>query len=163
VVIAQFILVSSHFQVIPDIPNYNIIHPIIYRLRDASFYNMNCGPRAATIYDNNSSPNYSWQRQFSEQVCYIIAIQYYCWGTGLPYVLHIRRMDHNLPRRPRAGWWVLTTANAAETNGLTCFPKHGGAPGIKFLVTHPMTDQRCLTSAIARRSALTAGPSSSSY
>jgi hypothetical protein len=31
------------------------------------------------------------------------------------------------------------------------------------LVTHPMTDQRCLTSAIARRSALTARPSSSSF
>jgi hypothetical protein len=32
----------------------------------------------------------------------------------------------------------------------------------KFWVTHPMTDQRCLTSTIARRSALTAGPSRSS-
>jgi hypothetical protein len=48
------------------------------------------------------------------------------------------------------------------TNGLTCLPKHGGAQDNKFLVTHPMTDQRCLTSAIARRSALTAQPSSSS-
>jgi hypothetical protein len=25
---------------------------------------------------------------------------------------------------PNAGWWVLTTANAAGTNGLTCLPKH---------------------------------------
>jgi hypothetical protein len=40
---------------------------------------------------------------------------------------------------------VLTTANAAGTNGLTCLPKHGGAQDNKFLVTHPMTDQRCLT------------------
>jgi hypothetical protein len=31
----------------------------------------------------------------------------------------------------------------------------------KFLVTHLITDQRCLTAAIARRSALTTGPSSS--
>jgi hypothetical protein len=42
-----------------------------------------------------------------------------------------------------------------------CLPKHGGDQGNKFLVTHPMTDQHCLTSAIARRSALTARPLSS--
>jgi hypothetical protein len=59
-------------------------------------------------------------------------------------------------------WWVLTTANAAETNGLTCFAKHGGTRDNKCLVTHSMTDQRCLTSAIVHRSALTVGPSSSS-
>jgi hypothetical protein len=46
---------------------------------------------------------------------------------------------------------VLTIANAAGTNGLTWLPKHGGAQDIAFLVTHLMTDQRCLTSAIARR------------
>jgi hypothetical protein len=40
--------------------------------------------------------------------------------------------------------------------------KHGRARDNKFFFTHLMTDQRCLTSAIARRSALTAGPSSSS-
>jgi hypothetical protein len=39
---------------------------------------------------------------------------------------------------------VLTTANAAGTNGLTCLPKHRGARDKKILV-------------IARRSALTAG------
>jgi hypothetical protein len=38
----------------------------------------------------------------------------------------------------------LTIANAAETNGLMCVPKHGGARDNKFLVTHPMTDQRYL-------------------
>jgi hypothetical protein len=32
----------------------------------------------------------------------------------------------------------------------------------QFLFTYPITDQGCLTSAIARRSALTAGPSSTS-
>jgi hypothetical protein len=79
-----------------------------------------------------------------------------CWGTGLPYGLHIR--THNPPRGPSVCWWVLTTANAAGTNGLTCLPKHGGARNNKFMVTHPKTDQQCLTSAIARRSALTAGP-----
>jgi hypothetical protein len=52
------------------------------------------------------------------------------------------------------------TANAVGTNGLACLPKQGGVRDIKFLVTHPMTDQCCLTSAIARRSALAAGPSS---
>jgi hypothetical protein len=55
----------------------------------------------------------------------------------------------------------LTTANAAGTNGLTYLPTHGGARNNNFLVTHPMTDQRCLTSATTRRSALTAEPSSS--
>jgi hypothetical protein len=52
--------------------------------------------------------------------------------------------------------------NAAGANGLTCLPKHGGARDSKFLVTYPKTNQRCLTSAIARRNALTAGPLSSS-
>jgi hypothetical protein len=28
-------------------------------------------------------------------------------------------------RGPSAGCWVLTTANTAETNGLTSLPKHG--------------------------------------
>jgi hypothetical protein len=59
----------------------------------------------------------------------------------------------NPPRGP--------TANAAGTNDLTCLPKHGTRDD-KLLITHPMTDQCYLTSAIARRSALTAGLSSSS-
>jgi hypothetical protein len=46
------------------------------------------------------------------------------------------------------------TANAAGTNGLTCPIKQGGARDNKFLVTHLMTDQRYLTSAITRLSAL---------
>jgi hypothetical protein len=48
---------------------------------------------------------------------------------------------------------VLTTANAADTNSLTCLPKHGGARDNIFLVTHPMTGlcEHCLGSAIARR------------
>jgi hypothetical protein len=49
---------------------------------------------------------------------------------------------------------VLTAANAGGTNGLTCLLKHGGAQDNKFMVTHPMAEQRCLTSAFARRSAL---------
>jgi hypothetical protein len=47
------------------------------------------------------------------------------------------------PREHSADWWVPTSANAAGTNSLTCIPKHGGARDSKFLVTHPMTDQRC--------------------
>jgi hypothetical protein len=73
----------------------------------------------------------------------------------------VRRTGHNPPRGPSTGWWVLTTANAAGTNGLTCFPKHGGAQINKFLNIHPMSGQRRLTSAIARRSVAAAGPSSS--
>jgi hypothetical protein len=52
------------------------------------------------------------------------------WADGC-----IRRTGHNPPRGPSAGWWVLTTANAAGTNGLACFPKHEGARDIKCLVT----------------------------
>jgi hypothetical protein len=74
-------------------------------------------------------------------------------GYRPSYGLHIKRTDYNPPREPSAGWWVLTTANAAGTNGLTCLPKHGGARDNKFLVSHPMTEQRCSTPAIARRSA----------
>jgi hypothetical protein len=59
----------------------------------------------------------------------------HCWDTGLPYGLHIRRKGHNPPRGPSAGWWVLTTANAAGPNGLTCLRKHGEARDNKFLVT----------------------------
>jgi hypothetical protein len=67
---------------------------------------------------------------------------------SLPFYLHIRRMGHNPPRGPSVDWWVLTTANATGTNGLTCLPMHGGARDSKILVTHPMTELRCLTSAI---------------
>ncbi|RVE42471.1 hypothetical protein evm_012877 [Chilo suppressalis] len=38
----------------------------------------------------------------------------------------IGRLDHNSPRGPSADWRVLTTADAAGTNGLTCLPKHRG-------------------------------------
>jgi hypothetical protein len=76
-----------------------------------------------------------------------------CWDTDLPYGLHIRRTGHNPPCRPSADWWVLTTVNAAGTNGLTCLSKNGGARNNKFLVTHPMINlyERCLASAMARR------------
>ncbi|RVE41259.1 hypothetical protein evm_014091 [Chilo suppressalis] len=61
------------------------------------------------------------------------------------------RMGHDPSRGPSAGWWVLTTADAARTNGLTCLPIHGGARDSKFLVTHPMTDhyESCSTSTTA--------------
>ncbi|CAH0405207.1 unnamed protein product [Chilo suppressalis] len=52
----------------------------------------------------------------------------------------IGRLGHDPPRRPSADWWVLTTTDAAGTNGLTCLQKHGGARDSKFLVTHPMID-----------------------
>jgi hypothetical protein len=58
----------------------------------------------------------------------------HCWGIDLPYGLHIRTTGHNQPRGSRVDWWVLTTANAAGTNGLTCLQKHGGASDNKFNV-----------------------------
>ncbi|RVE41417.1 hypothetical protein evm_013928 [Chilo suppressalis] len=39
----------------------------------------------------------------------------------------IGSLGHDPPRGPSADWWVLTTADAAGTNGLTCLPKHGEA------------------------------------
>jgi hypothetical protein len=60
---------------------------------------------------------------------------------------HISRTS-NPPRGPSADWWVITTANAAGTNGL---PKHGEVRDNNFFVTHPMTDQRSLAYVIARR------------
>jgi hypothetical protein len=48
------------------------------------------------------------------------------------YGLHIRNTGHNPPRGPSAGWWVLTTAIAAGTNGLSCLPKHRRAQDNKF-------------------------------
>ncbi|RVE46213.1 hypothetical protein evm_009103 [Chilo suppressalis] len=44
----------------------------------------------------------------------------------------IGRLGHDPPREPSANWWVLTTADAAGTNGLTCFPKHGRAGDSNF-------------------------------
>jgi hypothetical protein len=60
----------------------------------------------------------------------------HCWGICLPYGLHIRRTGHNPPSEP--------SVNVTGANGLTCLPKCGRACDSKFLVTHPMTDQRCL-------------------
>ncbi|RVE40526.1 hypothetical protein evm_014824 [Chilo suppressalis] len=63
----------------------------------------------------------------------------------------IGKLGHDPPRGPSPDWRVLTTADAAGTNGLTCLPKHGGSRDRRFLVTHPMTDlcESCLTSTIA--------------
>jgi hypothetical protein len=67
------------------------------------------------------------------------------------YGSHIRRTGHNPPSGSSADWLVLTPANAAGTDSLTCFPNYGGARDNKILITHPKTDQRCLGSTIARR------------
>ncbi|RVE47216.1 hypothetical protein evm_008184 [Chilo suppressalis] len=57
----------------------------------------------------------------------------------------IGRLGYDPTRGPNVDWWVLTTADTAGTNGLTCLPKHGGARDNKFLVTHPMTEYCNLT------------------
>jgi hypothetical protein len=72
------------------------------------------------------------------------------------FLMDYTHKENEPQRGPSAGWWVLTTAIVDGTNCLTCLPKHGGVRDNKFLVTY-LTDQICLTSAIARRSALTAG------
>jgi hypothetical protein len=70
----------------------------------------------------------SWdQNKKIVSLYFIIIIIISLLMTGFPYGLQIRRTGHNLPRGPSVGWWVLTTANAAGTNGLTCLSKHGGA------------------------------------
>ncbi|RVE52384.1 hypothetical protein evm_003022 [Chilo suppressalis] len=62
----------------------------------------------------------------------------------------IGRLGHDPPRGPSVDWLLLTIADAAGTNSLTCRLKHGGARDNKFLVTHPMTDhcESCLTATI---------------
>jgi hypothetical protein len=72
----------------------------------------------------------------------------------MDYLLHVKRTGHKRPRGPRADWWVLMTTNAAGTNGLMCFPKHGGARVNKCLANHPKIYQRCLTSAVAQTAGL---------
>jgi hypothetical protein len=68
--------------------------------------------------------------------------------------LPTRRTGHNPLRGISVDWWVLTTANTAGTNGLTCLPKHFG---------HPFDNRPVLLSFRGPTpSALTAGPSSSS-
>ncbi|RVE45759.1 hypothetical protein evm_009607 [Chilo suppressalis] len=52
----------------------------------------------------------------------------------------IGRLGHDPPLGPSADWWVLATADAAGTNGLTCLPKDGGTRDRRFLVTHPMIE-----------------------
>jgi hypothetical protein len=74
----------------------------------------------------------------------------------MDYTLEERAITHH-----SGPGWVLTTANAAGTSGLMYFLKHG-AQDNKILVTHLTTDQRCLTSAVARQSTLTARPSNCS-
>ncbi|RVE40335.1 hypothetical protein evm_015015 [Chilo suppressalis] len=66
-----------------------------------------------------------------------------CCGTGLSYGYP--------PRGPSADWRVLTTADAARTNGSTCLPKHEGTRDRRFSVIHPMTDhcESCFTPTIA--------------
>jgi hypothetical protein len=105
-------------------------------------------PRSVrSTYDRGSKATLVGHRIGDQNIYYL--------EPGLPFRLNIRRTCHNPPRGPSTGWWVLTIANAAGTNGLTCLPKHEGAQDNKFLVTHPLTDQRCLTSAVTRQSALT--------
>jgi hypothetical protein len=94
----------------------------------------------------------------SMYVCVYVTYEYLYLCITTVSLLISPLLRHGPSSEPRAGWWVLTTAKAAGTNGLTCLPKHEEARDNNFLVTPPMTDQRCLTSAIARRSTLTAGP-----
>ncbi|RVE42171.1 hypothetical protein evm_013179 [Chilo suppressalis] len=63
----------------------------------------------------------------------------------------IGRFGHDPPRGLNAYLRVLTTADAAGTNGLTSLLKHGGTRDRRFLAIHPMTDhcESCLTSTIA--------------
>jgi hypothetical protein len=49
---------------------------------------------------------------------------------------------HKLPSGPTADWWVITTAHAAGTNGLTCLSKQGVARDNNF--GHPSNDRQTL-------------------
>jgi hypothetical protein len=60
-------------------------------------------------------------------------------------------MDYQEGEQAITDWWVRMDANTVGAKGLTCLPKHGGARVNKYLVTHPMSDQCCLASAIIHR------------
>ncbi|RVE40569.1 hypothetical protein evm_014780, partial [Chilo suppressalis] len=61
----------------------------------------------------------------------------------------IGRLDHAPPRGPSADWRVLTTADAAGTNGLTCLPKHGGTRDRRFLdLSQLVMERTCVMSSI---------------
>jgi hypothetical protein len=63
-----------------------------------------------------------------------------------------KRTGHSPPHGLSADSWVLTTANAAGTNGLMCLPKQR-ARDDTFFITQPTSTlcERCLTSTIVRR------------
>lgn len=50
-----------------------------------------------------------------------------------------RPINHHHNHGPSVDLWLLTTANADETNSITCLPKRGGARYEQNLGTHPMT------------------------
>jgi hypothetical protein len=50
----------------------------------------------------------------------------YCWNTGLPCGLHIRRTGQNPPRGPSAYLVGANDCKCSGTNGLTCLQKNGG-------------------------------------
>jgi hypothetical protein len=58
-------------------------------------------------------------------VCQYITFKYYSVHTKILFYGPSKEISLKLE-------WLLTIANATETNGLTCLPKHGGARGNKF-------------------------------
>jgi hypothetical protein len=59
--------------------------------------------------------------------------------------------------------WVVTTANAAGTNGFACLPKHGGARDSKFCSYIPWLTFADVSFSYHTPNALTAGPTYKAY
>jgi hypothetical protein len=57
-------------------------------------------------------------------------------GTGLPYRLHIRRTDQNLPRGPSVDWWATIYPREACIAGLRrdIYDVNRYAPASQFTV-----------------------------
>ncbi|RVE40206.1 hypothetical protein evm_015144 [Chilo suppressalis] len=70
-----------------------------------------------TIYSVDSDGAYFVRMEFE-------AINVSAGALAFP-MDEIGRLGHDPPRGLSAGWRVLTTTDAAGTNGLTCLPKHG--------------------------------------
>jgi hypothetical protein len=104
----------------------------------------------AALQHDNAATAYRTLYQFT------LVVHLHIMNHGIISIIISLLMPPLLGHRPSL--WIthkenglVGAANAAGTNSLTCPPKHGRVRDNEFLVTHPMTGQRCVTSAIARR------------
>ncbi|RVE43636.1 hypothetical protein evm_011720 [Chilo suppressalis] len=104
-----------------------------------------------TFFLVNTVPLVAQQKKNIERLCPVNGVGAYCGEDGVDYwdknkwdaELTKNQGDWAMTHHAGPGtrpirWRVLTTADAAGTNGLTCLSKHGRTRD-NVLVTHPMT------------------------